>query len=109
MTNNVKIEFGYYTIYKKVNIKVDVDKNLVIVNNNTSDADAKSLSKKILQIVSSWKEDMINKDVLDGLNYYVNIQKDKKITKYEGANLFPENFDKFFKLIQEVESHGKSV
>ena len=59
-----------------------------------------SFTRALFAIVSSWKEEMINKSISDGLSYRVKISKNGKEFKFYGQNEFPDNFDEFMYLLQ---------
>lgn len=81
-------------------LTIDSEKNEAKLNGKAKEMDIEKFTSKLLTIVSSWEEKMINPFVLDGLEYSVEIEKDGKNYKYEGKNSFPDNFEEFAALIK---------
>lgn len=99
----MKILLGLTTINKTMNLKIDRNTHEAWLNNQPFELDIDNFSRKILRIISSWEEKMINKKTLDGISYFVYVQMDDgKKYKYDGKNKFPKNFDEFIKALSET-------
>ena len=109
MSDDYKILLGYQTMSESTTIKLDFTNNKVFLNNKPIKMEAKRLCRQIVSTVSSWENEMTDNSTLDGVEYYVKIQKDKKIYSYVGANKFPDNFNDFLTLICEVKNYGAKV
>ena len=102
MSKDFKISLGLSNLRKSVNLNLDYTTSTATLNGKPINLDVRNFMNKICEITSSWEEKMINENILDGLSYFVYIQKDGKIKKYEGQNKFPKNFSQFIILLDEV-------
>jgi len=102
MSDNLKIMLTINTNVKRVCLKIDYNNKTALFNNKTINIDTDYFSSKILQIVSSWDNKMINPKIVDGMKYSVAIQKDGKKYNYIGENKFPNNFNELLKLLKEA-------
>ncbi|MBR4407246.1 MAG: hypothetical protein IKT27_02930 [Clostridia bacterium] len=92
-----------------LNIKGDENANLVEVNGDKIDFDARYFVGKMSQIVFLWEDKYIDNTMLDGVEFRVRVVNDKNEERVIcGRNAFPENYDEFENLIGEVIGKWKS-
>lgn len=97
----MRIRVGMNTLTKNMILNLNYEKNQAICNGVAVEIDVKPFCEKLLTIVSSWDKKMVNTNILDGLSYYVKIEKDGKKYSYVGQNKFPHNFNEFLELLSE--------
>ena len=91
------------------NIFGDDNAEIVEVNGDKVDVDAREFVGQMSLVLSSWKEKYINNLILDGEEYRVKIVNDEGEERMlYGKNAFPENYGEFKKLIGEVLEKWKS-
>ena len=100
----MQIIIRIFTIMEITEIKVDTEKNIIIYNDVNVNYPIDKFTSKLLAIVSSWEEKMINHSVFDGESYEVKIKQNNIVTSYIGKNKFPENYELFKDLISEVKN-----
>lgn len=96
----MKILVTLTNLYNSIALKLDCEKNEATLNGKQIKLNVPIFSSKLLSIVSSWDNKMINDMVLDGISYSVEINKDGKRYKYEGRNDFPDNYNEFISLLR---------
>lgn len=89
-------------IQRSLTIKLDTEKNMLIVNEQPIKCDVKLFANRLQTIISLWDKVMIDDSVSDGEHYSVKIKYDDNIVEYLGANKFPSNYRDFITLINEV-------
>ncbi len=97
----MKITVSVFNMYNSRYLVLDDEKNEATFNGQKVNIDIKPFASRLLAIVSSWDERMVNEMVLDGESYFVKIEKDGKVYTYEGRNKFPVNYRDFVGLLRE--------
>lgn len=96
----MKITVTLQNLTKFVNLEIDDRKNEAKLNGEKIELDIPKFASKLLTIVSSWEEKMVNYFIIDGESYTVKIEKDGKVYNYEGRNKFPQNYRDFTTLLK---------
>lgn len=99
----MKIEIKVNSLSEHKNIFLSQDKCLF--NGIEKNIDFNHIAERLLNIVVTWQPKMINPRTIDGKKYCVKIEKDSKVYEFQGANMFPENFNEFEYLIREIENN----
>ncbi len=102
MQEQLKIEIKLNTLNKRLNLLLDCINSKAIFNGKEIAIDLEGFCSKVLQIVSAWDSNMINRSSYDGLRYSVTIFKEDKKCSYVGKNKYPENFDEFIALLKDA-------
>lgn len=87
-------------------IFVDTSDGTFRVNGKDKKLDANKFVDRLLGIVVSWQSEMIGPQVLDGEIYTVDIADGDETAHFVGKNSFPDNYDEFVYLIDEVVGNG---
>lgn len=62
-------------------------------------------NKKILELLrffSTWEEEYISSNVLDGEEYFIEVKSDNKIKEYHGKGKYPNNYLDFKFFLKEL-------
>ena len=97
----MKITVSVFNMYKSRYIVLDDEKNEATFNGKKVELDIPPFASKLLTIISSWDNRMVNDMVLDGESYSVKVEKDGKVYNYEGRNKFPLNYRDFIDLLRD--------
>ncbi len=96
----MKITVTVFNMYKSRHLTLDDEKNEAVFNGKKIELDVPPFASRLLAIVSSWDNRMVNNMILDGESYNVKIEKDGKVYNYEGRNKFPANYRDFVELMR---------
>ena len=88
----------------KKNTKIQLSDNKCVCDGKVKTLNCQEFIARILNIVAIWKPQMINKDIIDGLSYKVEVLNGDKTYKFDGQNCFPDNFIEFENVIKEIEN-----
>ena len=114
MKNNIKeifyIKKGSFKQSEYLKIEILENKNLIKYSlNNLSkvievnDEKIDIFIERLWRTTINWKEQYINKNFIDGNTWQLKIIfKDNSIKNYLGKNCFPENFENFNKIKNEL-------
>lgn len=83
-------------------IKIDDAKPLFLVNDKPKDIDINRFIMRMQSIISSWQYTMINNRIIDGSWYDIKIKSGDNKRHYVGKNAYPQNYDEFISLLNEV-------
>lgn len=97
----MKILIDLKTFYSHVKVEADIDKNVVMVNNEKVKIDANNFAKRILNIVDNWRENYYG-NLLDSDSYQITIQEGNLQKFYHGQGNYPLNYGDFKRLIGEI-------
>ena len=97
----MKISLSIWNIRSITSLSLDDIANTATLNGKNIELNIPEFASKLLTIVSSWDSEMINHNILDGVEYRLKIEKDNKIYQYIGRNKFPNNFHDFLKLLTD--------
>lgn len=98
---DIKVVLGVDTLQKAFELKIDYANNAAKLNGEPYKMDTHAFYSDLVPIVSMWEHDMVDKNTIDGISYYVHIFKDGKKYFYDGKNKFPFNFNMFTELLKE--------
>lgn len=98
----MKIKIILKSNFEILKIECDTNTNKFLVNNIQKNINAYEFADKICGIVLGWKNEYNGPQILDGESFIIEIQEDNKTNSYTGFNAFPQNYNKFLKLIMEV-------
>lgn len=98
---SMKIYVKLTTFFRHVQIKADLDKNVVLVKKKKTEIDAKDFATRLLYIIEDWKEKNTG-DLIDSDEYEIKIQDGDTITNYYGKGSYPLNYGDFKRLIGEI-------
>lgn len=96
----MKIAVKIFTLTNSTYLTLNDETNEVKLNGKKINLEIAPFANRLLSIVSSWQERMINPMILDGIQYSVTIEKNGKTKSYEGRNKFPDNYREFMMLLQ---------
>ena len=99
----MKIVVNVFTMHKSTYLQIDTNTKQASLNSKKIALDVDLFANRLLKIVSSWENKMINNFILDGISYSVTIDNNGVETKYEGKNKFPKNFQEFTELLEDYE------
>lgn len=77
-------------------------KNQVFVINGIQKEFNDNLFNKLLNTMSLWKHEYLNNEIIDGMNFIIDIYMDKKKERIIIKNEFPSNFQDFLNIIGEL-------
>ena len=97
----MKIEVEIKNLRQYKHLEIDTEAQTATLNGEQIEIDIPLFSARLLAIVSSWEEKMVDYTIMDGVYYSVQIEKDGKTKKYIGQNKFPKNYKLFTNLLQE--------
>ncbi len=97
----MKIFIDLKTFYRHVKVEADLDRNVVMINNEKAKIDANNFAKKILNIVANWQENYYG-NLLDSDSYQITIQEGNLQKFYHGQGNYPLNYGDFKRLIGEI-------
>ena len=104
MQKDVKI------IVKTLNLnsyKIDSATNTISYNGIEIEDNAKKYVKKIFDVVKNWNDNILSNDsIFDGSQYYIKIVINNEPVNYEFKNKFPENFDEFLDIMEDVKNNA---
>ena len=83
-------------------IKIDDENALFLVNERPKKVDINRFIMRMQSIISSWQYTMINNRIIDGSWYDIKIKSGDNKRHYVGKNAYPQNYDEFISLINEV-------
>ena len=95
MVNKIEIK------YQRKFIILD-KKNQVFVINGIQKEFNDNLFNKLLNTMSLWKHEYLNNEIIDGMNFIIDIYMDKKKERIIIKNEFPSNFQDFLNIIGEL-------
>lgn len=85
-----------------IDIGVETGTNSLYIGSKKYNKDVSNFVLRLLSIIRSWPENLLNPAVVGGESYTVSIREGEKEKRYVGVNEFPENYHEFKKLISEV-------
>lgn len=82
-------------------LKLDVDTitNKFFVNNVQKNINTFEFAEKLCNILLSWQTEYIGPNVIDGESFIVEVVEENSKKTYTGFNAFPQNYNKFLKLV----------
>lgn len=97
----MKILIDLKTFYRHVKVEADLDRNVVMINNEKVKIDANNFAKRILNIVDNWRESYYG-NLIDGDKFLIKIQEGNLQKFYHGQGNYPLNYGDFKRLIGEI-------
>lgn len=98
----MKITVTIRNLSQQVYLTLNDEKNEAILGGKPIQLEVAPFASRLLTIVSSWEERMVNDFIIDGEEYSVKIEKDGKNYLYEGRNKFPKNYRDFINLLRSA-------
>ena len=97
----MKISFKCFNMTSATNLMVSEEENLVLLNNQKINVNAKELANKILNITLSWSGEY-NSCGLDGEEFNLKIEHDGYTKVVNGSINMPPRYSELKELIKEL-------
>lgn len=88
--------------FEAIKIEIDTTKNLFLVNNVKKNINTFDFAENLCKIIFGWKNEYIGPNVIDGESFIVEITEGENKKTITGFNAFPQNYNKFLKLVMGV-------
>lgn len=92
--------------FQETLIVLNLDNNTILYNNNLSHQSANIYLDRIKSILKSWETFYSNSSIIDGSSYKVEIYNGVNKVIYRGINKFPENYNNFLELVEEIKQNA---
>ena len=85
----------------------DKKRDFILYDAKDTTFDSARFKYKVLDMVSDWPNELVNPDIIDGLEYKIIIKDDEKETSYKFQNKFPEDVYRIEELFNQVSAGVK--
>lgn len=99
----MRLSISIITLSKKYELILDDKLNKANFCGKCINCNIDELKFKILDLIQSWPEKLINTNIVDGIKYKVSLKNDEISREYIGVNKLPGNFSEFYDLITNLQ------